>query len=199
MKLLDPIVFQGRKETILARARHLFATKGYAETTVDDVAQACGMQKASLYHYFHSKQHLLQELVDLECGRWLKNNQMYAAEATFPEALRRIGTTFLKDMNESGRQEFFKLIYFESHKNPAILKAFKESPTNHREGFMAIFSNYLKDRMTRQEIAMFMMQFMGALIHYATVSRLRGENLCPETFDDAVYVDQLVSRFTKTG
>ena len=69
MKVLDPAVFGIRKDTILQFARHLFATKGYAETTMDDIAQAAKMQKASLYHYFPSKQQLLQEMMDMEVER----------------------------------------------------------------------------------------------------------------------------------
>jgi AcrR family transcriptional regulator len=66
MKVLDPAAFQIRKETILQHARHLFANKGYAETSMDGIAQACHIQKASLYHYFESKHKILQEMVDLE-------------------------------------------------------------------------------------------------------------------------------------
>ena len=44
MKVLDPAAFQIRKETILGHARHLFANKGYAETSVDDIAQACNIR-----------------------------------------------------------------------------------------------------------------------------------------------------------
>ncbi len=68
MKVLDPAVFSIRKENILQYARHLFATKGYAETTVDDIAHAAKMQKASLYHYFTGKQQILQEMMDFEAG-----------------------------------------------------------------------------------------------------------------------------------
>jgi AcrR family transcriptional regulator len=195
VKLLDPVIFKVRKESILSKARHLFATKGYAETTVDDVARDCGMQKASLYHYFSSKQELLQELVDLGCSRWSARNEHYAAGKDLRETLILIAKSFLQDMGEPAHQEFFKLIYFESHKNPSILKAFKESPANHREGLFAVFEKHLKDVLPRQSIAMYMMQFMGALIHYATISRLRGENLCPERFDDDLYIEQLVQRF----
>lgn len=197
MKTLDPILYKVRKESILEKARYLFATTGYAETTMDDVAQACRMQKASLYHYFQSKNHLLQELVDLETVRWSKNIQAYAAGNTLKETLTLIATTFLKDLEEPARREFFKLLNFESHKNPSILRAFKESPTNTREGFFAVFQKHLEGKMNRQQMAMFMVQFMGGLIHYATISRLRGENLCLETFEDAAFVEQLVAIFTR--
>lgn len=198
MKTLDPLVYKVRKESFLERARQLFAMKGYAETSMEDVARACNVQKASLYHYFASKHQLLQELVDLETSRWSKNIRSYEAGKTLEETLMLIGTTFLKDFEQPARREFFKIVYFESHKNPAILRAFKESPTNNRDGFFAVFKKHLASKLDQKQIAMFMVQFMGALIHFATISRLRPENLCPEVFDDASFVRQLVETFSRS-
>ena len=198
MKILDPAAFQIRKETILGHARHLFANKGYAETSVDDIAQACSIQKASLYHYFKSKQEILQQMVDLELEQWwVARLKDYESGPNLRDTLRLIGTTFLKDMDDIRRQELFKVIHFESHKNPAILKALKESPTHNRKGFYAVFARHLEGKLPPARIAMFMTQFMGGLIHYASLSRLRGENMCYEPFEDAAYVQQLADIFVK--
>src|ERR1051326_5352524 len=96
MKVLDPAAFSIRKETILQFARHLFATKGYAESTMDDIAQASKMQKASLYHYFESKQQILQEMMDLELSRWSARLAEYEKGKDLEETLRVIAATFLK-------------------------------------------------------------------------------------------------------
>jgi len=196
MKILDPVTFNIRKETILQHARHLFATRGFSETSMDDIAQVSGLQKASLYHYFESKQKLLQELVNLECSRWGSRIKEYEAGQTLEETLKTIATTFLKDMDKPESREFFKLIHFESHKNPSILNAFKESPTHNRNGFYAVFARHL-DGAPRHRIAIFITQFMGALIHYASMAKLRGENLCPEKFEESDYIHQLVQTFSK--
>ncbi len=45
--------------TILAGAAQLFAARGYSATSMNEVAQACGMSKPSLYHYFRDKYALL--------------------------------------------------------------------------------------------------------------------------------------------
>jgi AcrR family transcriptional regulator len=197
VKLLDPIAFQARKDTILRRARHLFATRGFAETSMDGIAKACDIQKASLYHYFESKQRLLQELVDTEAARWAAHLKVYERGRTFDETLRLIGTTFLKEIEEDRAREFCKITMFESHKNPSILKALKESPTHNRKGFYAVFAKHLDGKMPRKQISMVITQFMGGLIHYASLSRLRGENMCYEPYEDAEYVDQLVNIFVK--
>jgi len=197
MKVLDPAVFSIRKETILQFARHLFATKGYAESTMDDIAQASKMQKASLYHYFASKQQILQEMVDLEVGRWTARLSEYEKGSDLKETLQILATTFLKDLEDPARREFFKILHFESHNNPFIFKAWKESPLQNREGFYAVFAKHLEGRRTRAEISMFITQFMGALIHYVNMAKLRGENFCLEVFDDASYIKQLVEIYTR--
>jgi AcrR family transcriptional regulator len=198
VKVLDPAAFQIRKETILHHARHLFASKGYAETSMDDIAHAGNIQKASLYHYFESKQEILQQMVDLEVSEWWsKRLQDYESSPNLKETLTLIGTMFLKDMDDIRRQEFFKIVHFEAHKNPAIQKALKESPTHNRKGFYSVFARHLEGKLPKIKIAMFMTQFMGGLIHYASLSRLRGENMCYEPFEDAAYVAQLTNIFVK--
>ncbi len=198
MKILDPVVHQIKKEAILENARHLFATKGYSETSMDDIAQTGHIQKATLYHYFESKQRLLQDMVDLEGERWwasrLKNLE---TSRDLRETLIEIARTFLEDMAIPRHREYFKIIHFESHKNPAILKALKESPTHNRKGFYALFARHLEGKLPDVQIAMFMTQFMGGLIHYAALSRLRGEDMCYDKFEDGGYIEQLVSIFVK--
>ncbi|QSI75628.1 TetR/AcrR family transcriptional regulator [Niveibacterium microcysteis] len=48
--------FEAREDAILDAAHELLATKGYDQTTVDEVAAAVGIAKASLYKHFPSKE-----------------------------------------------------------------------------------------------------------------------------------------------
>ena len=72
--------YELQRETILARAAELFAQRGYTATSMNEVAEACGVSKPSLYHYVRDKDQLLVEiaeghvaklnaLVDEEIGR----------------------------------------------------------------------------------------------------------------------------------
>jgi len=47
-----------RREEILRRATELFLNEGFAGTSMSALAQACGLQKASLYHHVPSKEAL---------------------------------------------------------------------------------------------------------------------------------------------
>jgi AcrR family transcriptional regulator len=58
--LKDPDV---RRNEIVDVAQHLFLTKGYDNTSVQDVLDGAGIAKGTFYHYFGSKMELLDSLV----------------------------------------------------------------------------------------------------------------------------------------
>jgi AcrR family transcriptional regulator len=53
-----------RREQLLDVALRLFAARGFAATTMDDIAAAAGVTKPLLYQHFASKRALYLELVD---------------------------------------------------------------------------------------------------------------------------------------
>lgn len=54
---------KGRKEQILHVALHLFAEKGYENTSISMIAREAAISKGLLYNYFENKEHLLEEVV----------------------------------------------------------------------------------------------------------------------------------------
>jgi TetR/AcrR family transcriptional regulator, cholesterol catabolism regulator len=52
-----------RREQLLEVASELFATRGYAATTMRDIAEAAGILAGSIYHHFSSKEALLDEIL----------------------------------------------------------------------------------------------------------------------------------------
>jgi len=52
------------RSRLLAGALELFAARGYDAVGVQEVADAAGLKKPTLYHYFGSKSGLLQTLMD---------------------------------------------------------------------------------------------------------------------------------------
>ncbi|HEX3513068.1 MAG TPA: TetR/AcrR family transcriptional regulator [Trebonia sp.] len=55
----------GRREDIIVTAAQLFAEKGYANTTMTQIARACGLRQSSLYYWFSQKEAILRELLAL--------------------------------------------------------------------------------------------------------------------------------------
>ena len=54
---------------ILDAAARTFRAKGYAGTTLNDIAAAAGMQAGSIYYHFASKEELLGEVLRIGIGR----------------------------------------------------------------------------------------------------------------------------------
>lgn len=52
-----------RREQLLAIAAEQFATKGFKNTTVRDIAEAAGILSGSLYHHFDSKESMVDEVL----------------------------------------------------------------------------------------------------------------------------------------
>lgn len=97
---------QGRRELnkiqcrqrILRASRQLFSTKGYEETTMEDVAERSEVSKATLYNYFPGKDSLLLGIAEaeLEQIRQLIDGEL-AREPSALERLRRTLEAFVLD------------------------------------------------------------------------------------------------------
>jgi AcrR family transcriptional regulator len=54
-----------RRQEFLLTAQQLFHNQGYDNTSVNDILQAMNVAKGTFYHYFTSKEDLLDSLVDM--------------------------------------------------------------------------------------------------------------------------------------
>ncbi|MDX2003762.1 MAG: helix-turn-helix domain-containing protein, partial [Meiothermus sp.] len=52
------------RKALLQSARKAFAERGYAATSLEDLARTLGMTKAAVYHHFPSKRALLEALLE---------------------------------------------------------------------------------------------------------------------------------------
>lgn len=52
-----------QRELIIAESSTLFWEKGYAETSMKDIAKACGFRPANIYNFFDSKESILNEIL----------------------------------------------------------------------------------------------------------------------------------------
>jgi len=53
-----------RRSEIVKAARHLFQTKQYHKATMQDVMNSLGIAKGTIYHYFKSKEELLEAVIE---------------------------------------------------------------------------------------------------------------------------------------
>lgn len=90
MIVLEKIEQESRKADISMIALNIFLQKGYAGTSMSDVAKASGIRKPSLYHHFSSKEELF----------------LAALSADVSEPMQKVG--FLLDEARGTPQERFR-------------------------------------------------------------------------------------------
>ena len=55
--------YDAKRTAILQKAATHFADHGYDRSSVNQVAEACGISKALIYHYYDSKEQLLYDIL----------------------------------------------------------------------------------------------------------------------------------------
>jgi TetR/AcrR family transcriptional regulator len=55
--------YDDKRDALMAQAARIFAAQGYERTSMSQLAAACGVSKALLYHYSPSKEALLHEII----------------------------------------------------------------------------------------------------------------------------------------
>lgn len=60
------------KKNIALKAKELFSIKGYAATSMEEIRQATGMSKGSIYYHFASKEALFLYLLELSMQEWIE-------------------------------------------------------------------------------------------------------------------------------
>ncbi len=82
---------------MLAAAAQLFANQGYTASTMQQVAAACGVSKASLYHYVQDKHALLAQITRGHVARLEALVAEVQAQALEPQAhFRALVTRFMQ-------------------------------------------------------------------------------------------------------
>jgi len=101
--------YDDQLEMILAHAARLFALRGYHATSMNQVAEACGLSKATLYHYHRDKYSLLVNIAESHVSRLQAlvvdiAAQNLAPEHRLRELIRRIVSEY------SGAQDAHRVL-----------------------------------------------------------------------------------------
>ncbi len=90
------------REGILEAAARIFGEKGFHATSMNDIAEAVNLQKASLYYHFNSKQEILIALLDHALDLINGRLELVLAQPLSPdEKLRRAMISYLQTIAEN--------------------------------------------------------------------------------------------------
>jgi len=139
---------QERKQEIIEAATKLFAHKGFASTSISDIAKEVGMSKGLFYNYFESKEELRQELLPHVMAKmgggfeklyhYESGNPEKAAEI-FIEALNGIKASLKKDA------EFWMLYYHAALHADFMSESMQKQIKNEEASIQKKLSQLLED------------------------------------------------------
>jgi TetR/AcrR family transcriptional regulator, fatty acid metabolism regulator protein len=131
--LTDRSTYGGKRRLILDAAVRVFATRGYHTSRVGDIAEEAGIAHGLLYHYFSSKEEVLETVFRENWSELLEAfARIEAPEATSLEQLAAIAKILLRAWRE--RPDLVRVMVREVARSPQLQGQVDEI----REGFQLI-------------------------------------------------------------
>lgn len=96
-KLID---YEALKTMILKNAYRVFLHKGFSDTKMSDISEACNLKRTALYHYYYNKEVIFQETI-LHIIYVLESDLVALMENGEMSPLQKI-----KHINQKWEQEF---------------------------------------------------------------------------------------------
>ncbi|MGB1209259.1 MAG: TetR/AcrR family transcriptional regulator, partial [Paracoccaceae bacterium] len=109
---------KGRKyDQVLDGARAVFLAHGFEGASVDDIARAAGVSKATLYSYFADKRVLFMEVASQQCQAQADLALQQLDLSAPPDVvLRQGGRQFLGFVLSDMGQRIFRMVISECHR-----------------------------------------------------------------------------------
>jgi len=134
---------ESRRDQILRTATRIFCDKTYHGTTLQEIADAVGMLKGSLYYYITSKEKLLADIIldalhtlnedlvrveNAELSPVERLRQIVREHVKFNAKYREAGTLFLTERNViSSLEEMDKMMPIFERRDKLIARALREA------------------------------------------------------------------------
>lgn len=125
----EPQIKRGRKfDQVLDGAREVFMRDGYEGASVDMIAKAAGVSKATLYSYFPDKSALFFEMARHQCDKQAEQSfDIDPCGTTARDGLTCIAQTFTTFLYSPFARRVFRICVAESDRFPQLGQEFYKS------------------------------------------------------------------------
>ena len=118
----------GKDEAILLAAGDLFMERGYEDVSMDAVAQAAGVSKATIYARYADKDALFAAVLRQECERGVSSDSFFpAADQPVRDTLILLATRFLDLVTGEKAMQMNRVLIAESSRAPRMAELFYET------------------------------------------------------------------------
>jgi TetR/AcrR family transcriptional regulator len=102
--------YDDKRRTILDRSAELFSEYGYDRASMSRIAEACGVSKANLYHYYKDKDALLFDVIHFHLEHLLRVVSDADRPALAPQArLHALAATLLEAYRDADAQHHVQI------------------------------------------------------------------------------------------
>ena len=190
--------YEEKQQRIREQAAELFAARGFAATSTADIAAEGGFSKALIYHYFESKEEILQDLLDAHMDTLLAAAQSALEQCDTPRARLRAFVRAHMQLYATARAKHLLLIN-ELDSLPAKGKAAITAKQRRLVDLAADLFAALAPRLKAQPALRFplAMSFYG-MINWTCIWYRPDGDLPPDAFADLasdLFLDGLSGRF----
>ncbi|MFG1291418.1 TetR/AcrR family transcriptional regulator [Xanthobacter versatilis] len=122
----------GKHRDIIDGARRVFFDKGFDGASMDEIARASQVSKATIYVYFSSKEELFQALVETDRRKSAERLFEFDPDDKDVESLlKRIGMTFMTMMVQPDHIRLMRMVIGAAEKFPAVGRTFFDAGPCH--------------------------------------------------------------------
>ncbi len=164
------------KDELLRRSWQVFHRQGFWFTTMDDLAEACGLRKSAFYHHYPNKESLFRDVILFAHDFYKKNVLSVADEADLPTA-ERLEKFFRRQFRLAAIDDrgcfYGNSILETSVTTPELKPIFQKMIEESVEALSRIFAEKMLEATARDRAEQAFMEYQGAVMLIKLTSDLR--------------------------
>jgi len=137
-----------KKDIILQKAAAMFREKGFAATSMRDLAESVGIEAASLYNHIRSKNEILEAICFNVANRF--NENLESIEASHENSIQKLETLLRFHIRQM--VDNYEEVYVSDREWKHLEEPYLSNFQNQRRGYRKRFANIIEDGIQKKEI-----------------------------------------------
>jgi len=187
-----------RPEEIISAALEVFADRGFAATTLEDIARKAGVTKGTIYLYFENKEALFKALIRGTIVPVIAQGEAIAQAFTGSarDLFEKLVREYWRLVGETSLSSIPRLMIAEAGNFPQLARFYYQEVITRGHRLMAgVLQRGIKAGEFKQvDLAVATKLAMAPLMH-AVVARKAFAHCMPEGFDVPTYLDTHIELF----
>ncbi len=192
MRKVDPVKYEEKRRAILEAAARCFGRNGFHGASISHICAEAEMSAGHLYHYFPSKEAIIEAMIDANLERAANR---FGETAKGESVLDALVTHLERSAPDDGRRASLLFDMFaEAGRNPTMARILSK----HSHEMQALLVDLLRRGQEREEVDRSLdpevvASVLISLVDGSKTLTLRNPHLAPHSYGEALRT--LISRF----